>query len=306
MTRGQLRVLRDDTELLLPGQRLLAELVPATVELALVLVRPLLRHVMRRVGRAGGEVHEERLVRHQRLLLAHPRNRAIREIFGERVAFLRRLRRLDGRGALVQARVVLVRLTADEAVEMLEAGAGRPLVERTHRGHLPVRHLMTLTELRGGIAVQLQDLGERRFFLGTDAVVARRRGCHLGDRAHPDRVVVAAREQRLTGRRTERRGVEADVLEPALREPLGRGRVARTAERRRGTEAGIVDQHDAARSARRLADAAARSAGTSCSDPWRRMSSARPSSGPGSEGCPAAACRSMCSFLGSNLLDVVA
>ena len=47
-------------------------------------------HVVRRVRRAGREVHEERLVGHQRLLLAHPRDRLVGEILGQVVALLRR------------------------------------------------------------------------------------------------------------------------------------------------------------------------------------------------------------------------
>ena len=41
---------------LLPGEGLLAQLVPALVELALVLVRPFLGHMMRSVRRAGSEI----------------------------------------------------------------------------------------------------------------------------------------------------------------------------------------------------------------------------------------------------------
>ena len=74
---GQLAVGRDHAELLLAGERLLAQRVPALVELALVLVGPLLRHVVRRVGRARREVGEERLVGHQRLLLADPLDRVV-------------------------------------------------------------------------------------------------------------------------------------------------------------------------------------------------------------------------------------
>ena len=61
VARGQLRVRRDDTQLLLPGEGLLAQPVPALVELALVPVRPLLRDMVRGVAAAGGEVDEERL-----------------------------------------------------------------------------------------------------------------------------------------------------------------------------------------------------------------------------------------------------
>ena len=65
---GELRARGHDAELDLAGQRLLAELVPALVELALVLGDPLLRRVVRRVRGARREVDEERLVRRQRLL----------------------------------------------------------------------------------------------------------------------------------------------------------------------------------------------------------------------------------------------
>ncbi len=265
MTCRQHGVLRNDAQLLLPGDGFFAELVPAAVELALVLVRPFLRHMVRRVRRAGREVHEEGLVGHQRLLLTHPRDGAIREILGERVALFGRLRRLDGRGPFVEAGIVLIRFAADETVEVFEARTGRPLMERSHRAHLPERDLVTFAELRRGVAVQLQDLGDRRFALRPDAVVPRRRRRHLGDRAHPHRMVVAAREQRLTRRRAERRRVEARVLEPSLRQPFGGRRVARSAKRARRAKADVVDQHDQhVRRARRRPQRR-RSAGISCS-----------------------------------------
>ena len=127
VARRQHGIGRDDAQLLLPLERDLALLVPAVGELALVLVDPLLRHVMRGVRGARREVHEERLVGHQRLLLAHPADRLVGQILGEVVALLGRLRRLDRRRALIQRRVPLVVLAADEAVEVLEpAAAGRP------------------------------------------------------------------------------------------------------------------------------------------------------------------------------------
>jgi hypothetical protein len=53
----------DDAELLLARERLLAQLVPALIELPLVLLAPLRRDVVRRMARARREVHEERAVR---------------------------------------------------------------------------------------------------------------------------------------------------------------------------------------------------------------------------------------------------
>src|SRR5262245_35398600 len=72
VARGELAVAGDDAELLLPRESVLAELVPALVEFALVLVRPLLRDVMRGVRSARREVDEERLVRHEGFLLPDP------------------------------------------------------------------------------------------------------------------------------------------------------------------------------------------------------------------------------------------
>ncbi len=60
------------TQLDLSRQRLLAVLVPTAVELALVPVEPIRRHVVRCMGGTGGEVDEESLVRRERLLGPHP------------------------------------------------------------------------------------------------------------------------------------------------------------------------------------------------------------------------------------------
>ncbi len=193
----------------------------------------------------GREVDEERLVPHQRLLLPDPLDRLVGHVLGEVVALLRRPVGLDRRRPLVDGRVVLVRLPADEAVEVLEAAAAaRPRVERAERARLPDRHLVALPELGGRVAVQLQRLCERSAGVRADRVVARRGGRDLRDPAHPDRVVVAAREERRAGRRAERGRVKARELEPFPGETLGRRRLARAAERARGAEAGVVDQHD--------------------------------------------------------------
>ena len=127
MAHGELAVLRDDAELLLAGEGLLAQLVPALVELALVLVGPFLRHVVRCVGRARREVGEEGLVRHQRLLLADPLDRLGGQVVVEVIALFGRLLGLDRCRAFIEGRIPLVGFAADEAVEVLEpAAAGGP------------------------------------------------------------------------------------------------------------------------------------------------------------------------------------
>ena len=269
MARRELRIGRDHAELLLAREDPLALGVPAVVELAGVLVRPFLRDVVRRVRRTRREVHEERLVGHQRLLLAHPLDRLVGHVAHEVVALLRGAIGLDRGRALVQRRVVLVRLAADEAVEVLEAAAGRPVVERPQRARLPHRHLVALAELGGRVAVELEDLRQRSARVRPHRVVPRRGRRDLGDAAHPDHVVVAAAQQRRPRRRAQRRRVEAIELQPAGREPLRVRRRARPAERARRTEARHHRSGRPARSALRPVAAAARSARTTCPGPWR-------------------------------------
>ena len=148
----------------------------------------------------GREVHEEGLVRHQRLLLADPVDGVVGEILGEVVTLLRSPVGLDRRGPAVQRRRVLVGLAADEAVEVLEPAAhAGPRIERAHRAGLPDGHLVALPELRRGVAVELERLGQRRAGVRPDRAVARRRRRDLGDPAHPDRVVVPAAQQARPG-----------------------------------------------------------------------------------------------------------
>ena len=70
-----------------------ADRLVALVEAALVLVRPLLEHVVRRVRAARAEVHEPRLVGRDRLGVADELDRLVGEVLREVVALLGRRRR---------------------------------------------------------------------------------------------------------------------------------------------------------------------------------------------------------------------
>ena len=245
VTRGQLAVRRDDAELLLSCECLLAQLVPALVELALVLVDPFLRDVVGRVCRAGCEVDEEGLVGGEGFLLGDPGHRLVGHVLYEVVTLFGRFLGLDGNRAFIERRIPLVRLAADEAVEILEAAAARgPGVERTGGARLPDRHFVALAELRGGVTVQFERLRQRRHGIGPDRAVTGRARRDLGDAAHAGRMVIASGQQRLPRRRAERGGVEADVLQATRCQRLRARRLAGPAEGARRSESCVVDEHD--------------------------------------------------------------
>ena len=155
--RGELGVRRDHAEPLLVGEDLLAQLLPAHVELALELVDPLLRRLVRRVGAAGHVIDEERLVGRRCVQAVHVADRLVRHVGGEVVAGLADPRKDLGVIAEQVGRP-LVGLAAHEAVEVLEAHARWPLIEGTGRAVLKRRGVVVLAEPRRGVAVLLQDL----------------------------------------------------------------------------------------------------------------------------------------------------
>jgi hypothetical protein len=84
---GQLGVGGDDPELLLAGEGLLPQRVPALVELAAVAVGPLLGDVVGGVGGARGEVAEERLVGGEVVALLGVRSSSTRVVSACRVGY---------------------------------------------------------------------------------------------------------------------------------------------------------------------------------------------------------------------------
>jgi len=118
---GQFGTGGDDSHLPLALGRLLPSLVPALVELAFVLVRPLLGNVVWRVDGAGCIVHEERLVRRHRLLSFHPVDRLVGHVHGEVIAL--RMRRGDPGDAVIDQRIPLIRFARSKGPETLVSQA---------------------------------------------------------------------------------------------------------------------------------------------------------------------------------------
>ncbi len=101
------------------------------------------------------------------------------------------LRRFDPFLVLDQRRMELVGVAADEAVEVVEAQAVGPAIERADEAGFPVGDVVVLAEPGVRVAVLAEHLGERRRRRRDDARVAGEAGPRLADDAAADRVMIA-------------------------------------------------------------------------------------------------------------------
>ena len=154
------------------------------------------------------------------------------------------VRRLDRNGVLEQARLILRGLAGEKAVEIVEAVAGRPTVERPHRRRFGRRRVVPLAEGRGLVAVVVQHLGDRRRALRDDAGIAVEVERALRDRAGADALVIAPGQQRGPRRRADRGRVELIEGDALVGEPRQGRRVDLAAKRVGQAKADIVQEDD--------------------------------------------------------------
>ena len=218
------------------------------------LVHPFLRRVVRRVRGARRVLDEDRPARIGLVDARHPVDRVIGHR-GDQVPGARRLaeERIDLRGIAEQVRLPLVRVAADETVEVLETHADRPLVERADLAGRERRHVVILAEPRRRVAVVEQHSTDGRLVLRDDAVVAGVAGRLFGDHAEAGGVVVASGDQRGARRRAQRGGEHAVVAQTGRGECVHRRGRNHAAERARHAETGVVgdDQQHVRRAFRR-------------------------------------------------------
>ena len=200
-----------------------------------------------RVATAGREVHEEGLVRVLRPDPVKPFDRivghGVREVV--RVVFVVEARRgANDLLVLDKAGVPLAGVPCEEAVEVVEAPAGRPPVERTGRTLHGVRCEMPLAICGGAVAVVPKDPGERGAVSQQRCRVAGKASRELPDPAESHTVVVPSGQQSGARRRAQRRDVEPVEAHAPVGDPGVVGRVDRSAERAWVPEAGVVDKDE--------------------------------------------------------------
>src|SRR5258707_13830934 len=127
---GKLRTERDHAEPLLVRENLLPQFLIAHVKLALELLNPFSRRLVRRMGASGYVIEEKRLVRRRRVQTSHILDRLVGQIGCEIIAGLVDPRK--NRGVIaIKIGCPLIRLATQKAIEMLKAHPRRPLVEWT-------------------------------------------------------------------------------------------------------------------------------------------------------------------------------
>ena len=168
--------------------------------------------------------------------------RLVGHVFGQVVLLV--VRRFDRVEVLVEPRLVLRGLACEEAVEVVETVPGWPAVERPHRRRLIRRRVVPLAEGCRAVAVVVQHLSDRRRRFGNDSGVAVEVGSPFGNRTVADSMVVASSQERRSGRRADRRCVEAVVADSLIAEARQRRRVNLSAEGVCLGEANVVDQDD--------------------------------------------------------------
>ena len=169
----------------------LSVLVPASIELALELVGPLLRYVMGSVGRSGAVVQIEGLIWGIDVGVLDELDGLVGEIGAQVIAVL-------GLGGLIDIVVVvdqlgipLIGVSPEEPVVTLEAPSQRPTVVGTGGCFVFRRGEVPLADEEGVVAVGQEHLAQHPGGRRDDRVVSGEPTRSLRDGGHPDRVVVA-------------------------------------------------------------------------------------------------------------------
>ena len=242
--RRQVGRRRHDAELLLAGEALGADDVPAAIEAAPLTFEMAGGCLQGPVGGAEGEVVEERLVGSEREVVGQHGDRLVDQVVTEVVAVLGPGGRFDQRVVAHQLREELVGEATEESVEPLEALAQGPVLERTDLGLLVGRRQVPLAHRVGRVAGVAQELGQRGRRRGDAAAGVGEAGVPLGDDGHAHAVVVAAGEQRGAGRRAQRGRVELVVAEAPGGEPVDGGGVELGSVGAEVGEADVVEHHE--------------------------------------------------------------
>src|SRR4030095_758610 len=121
----------------------------------------------------------------------HPGDRLVSHVDGKVV--IRIMRGLNSDGSIEDCGPPLIRLTADETVELIETRMSRPTIKRSRNRDLPRGRFVIFPESGGAVAIESQHLGQRCNALRTNAGIAGKPGGELHDRARIIDVMITPR-----------------------------------------------------------------------------------------------------------------
>src|SRR5215469_7262530 len=162
--------------------------------------------MMRCVTVARSEIHEEGLVRGDRMLRLNPINGTISHIADQNVVWVSEWWKHWLR-VFEQGGMPVVCIAAEESVEVFEAHPAWPLIERPVGAFQPVRNQVVLTEPRCVVTISDKDVADSACAFRNNRVIARIPGREFRDITEPDAVMVSTSEQRSPRGRAECRGV---------------------------------------------------------------------------------------------------
>ncbi len=210
----------DDAQRLLAGEPAASRLVPAVVVATPVAGEVLGRRLVRGVGRAQGEVREERSIRPDRYRVVHELECLVDQVLGEVVAVLGRAWRVDPVVVVHEVGRELVGFAVEETVEAVEAPLERPGVVRAGRGCFVHRAQVPFAHHERRVAGPAEHLGHRGGLLADPTSHVGEAGVEVGDRPHTDGVVVPAGEKRGARGRAQRRDMKVAEAQPAGSQPI--------------------------------------------------------------------------------------
>jgi len=214
-----------EPELDLTREHELAIALVAHVEPAAIAVDPVSRRVVRRVRAARREVEQPRLVGRRGRGIADVPQRVVGEIDAEVITVVRSRRRRDALVVLLEQRIPLAGLGAEEPVEPLEPAAERPLAARARGVTVAGRRQVPLADRPRAVAVLDQHFRDQGVLERDPRIRSREAGRVLRDAGHRVRARVAAGEQARLRRRAEPGAVELRVAKARVRQPSHRRRL---------------------------------------------------------------------------------
>ena len=206
----------------LPGECFLTHDIPALIKTPLEFFDPFLRNLVRCVRRTGRVPDHPGLVRGRGGLVPQPADCIVGKFTVEDEIRLIS-ESFDPLNTPEHARPVLVGVSSDKTVKILETQAGGPQVKRSGRTAVLVRNIVVLAKECGVVAVSGQNPANRRGTARYRAGVSRVAGGQVRDHSTSGHMGIATGQHRRPGGRAHGGRVETVIQQTTRRQGIQSG-----------------------------------------------------------------------------------